>query len=301
MYIFPVLRNKGFKIFHPSEILLGKITTQSGLIPNALNRQGKWELFYGGDFNFYKFIQGKAKDIKWIDHPIYHKNDSKYPGYQKRNEMESKSDKSSPASSHLPKLEYQHSYKFSSDWFTGNIPYWKQYVFPRINEKNEKICKYLEIGSYEGRSIFFLVDNFPNLEATVIDPFERIVNIAGSKIPLWKRFQENLEISQAKDRISVLKKYSGQILPQLIVEGKKFDIIYIDGSHFARNVLEDAVLSWLLLERGGHLIFDDHGFSSKNPMMKPAMAIDPFLSCYKEEINLVHKGYQVIIEKKNTA
>ena len=38
---------------------------------------------------------------------------------------------------------------------------------------------------------------------------------------------------------------------------QKYDIIYIDGSHEARDVLEDAVLAYRLLKIGGLLIFDD--------------------------------------------
>ena len=43
-------------------------------------------------------------------------------------------------------------YEFSRDWFTGNIPTWRQVV-----DKN-KPRKILEIGSFEGRSTVWMVE-----------------------------------------------------------------------------------------------------------------------------------------------
>ena len=49
-----------------------------------------------------------------------------------------------------------------------------------------------------------------------------------------------------------------------------FDLIYIDGSHTAADVLIDAVLAFQLLRVGGVMIFDDYLWS-----MEPALSVDP--------------------------
>ena len=40
--------------------------------------------------------------------------------------------------------------------------------------------------------------------------------------------------------------------------GEPFDLVYIDASHEAADVLADAVLAWPLLKPGGFLGFDDY-------------------------------------------
>ena len=44
----------------------------------------------------------------------------------------------------------------------------------------------------------------------------------------------------------------------IISDINNFDLIYIDASHYAPDVLSDAVLAFKLLKPGGILIFDDY-------------------------------------------
>lgn len=50
---------------------------------------------------------------------------------------------------------------------------------------------------------------------------------------------------------------SDEGLIQLSQEKLRFDLIYVDASHVAIDVLQDAVVCWRLLEVEGILIFDD--------------------------------------------
>jgi hypothetical protein len=47
------------------------------------------------------------------------------------------------------------------------------------------------------------------------------------------------------------------LLPQLLEEKQEFDVIYVDGSHFADDVLTDGITAWRLLKKDGVLIFED--------------------------------------------
>lgn len=59
------------------------------------------------------------------------------------------------------------------------------------------------------------------------------------------------------------------------------------------------MLAWELLKVGGTVIFDDYDFVfPEKPTQNTKNGIDSFLSCYSEKIKIIHKGHQVIIEKK---
>jgi len=116
---------------------------------------------------------------------------------------------------------------------------------------------------------------------------------------LYRRFLDNMD--PYLDKIIILNGFSSDILKRSDIINTKFDFIYIDGSHYACNVLEDAILSFSLLKSDGILIFDDYEW--KNPVENtgeidsPKLGTDAFLMCYKNKYVLLHKAYQVIIKK----
>ena len=93
------------------------------------------------------------------------------------------------------------------------------------------------------------------------------------------RFDENVKLAIGTDRrrgVSCGRSSSAprSRLPDMIATGEApFDLIYIDGSHTAADVLTDAVLAFQLLRVGGVMIFDDYLWS-----MEPALSVDP-LNC----------------------
>ena len=54
--------------------------------------------------------------------------------------------------------------------------------------------------------------------------------------------------------------------------------------HQPEFVLEDAVLSFRKLKRGGYLVFDDYGWGSADLTQR---GIDAFLAAYRDRIELV--------------
>jgi predicted O-methyltransferase YrrM len=51
--------------------------------------------------------------------------------------------------------------------------------------------------------------------------------------------------------------YSEFVLPRLLQEGRRYDFIYVDGSHLFENVMIDAFYGARLLKAGGLIAFDD--------------------------------------------
>ena len=112
-----------------------------------------------------------------------------------------------------------------------------------------------------------------------------------------KNFLHNIAQTQQMDQVIVRHAKSEDALPTLPKE--HFDIIYIDGSHYAAHVLADAVLSFPLLKNGGILIFDDYKLQTKkDPHNNPQTGIDAFLHVYKHHFDTLFIDWQVAIRKK---
>lgn len=59
------------------------------------------------------------------------------------------------------------------------------------------------------------------------------------------------------DYVEVREELSSLALPQLLREGRAFDLIYIDGSHFFDDVFVDVYYAARLLKYGGVMMLDD--------------------------------------------
>jgi len=179
-------------------------------------------------------------------------------------------------------------YQLTEDWFSLRIPNWEKLL---ETYKGKPFVRYLEVGVFEGRSALWMLENIlthPTAHATAVDIF------LGD---LEKRFRDNLQRSGRSQQVTVLKGDSKEVLRGLPMSS--YDIIYIDGSHLARNVLADAVLSWPLLKPGGLLIFDDFLWKlNEYPFeLRPRAAIEFFISLYQSHLEVIHTSWQMIVRK----
>lgn len=168
----------------------------------------------------------------------------------------------------------------------------------------------LEVGSFEGRSATWLLENLlthPNSHLTCVDTFEmdsefreiceRMKLSVAYDLDIEGHFDANMLASGASNRVTKLKGSSTDMLRRLPLDS--FDLIYIDGSHTARNVLTDAVLCWDLLKLNGILIFDDYRWNpfTEDVLKGPQKAIDAFMECFDGEYVLLLMDYQVMLRK----
>ena len=100
-----------------------------------------------------------------------------------------------------------------------------------------------------------------------------------------------------EDRIETLKGESRDMLLKLIRENRKYDFIYVDGSHLAMDCYLDCELSWELLIKGGVMAIDDYMYkeNSEDILQKPFKGVNHFLD--KHKYKLIFKNYRVFIEK----
>jgi predicted O-methyltransferase YrrM len=190
--------------------------------------------------------------------------------------------------------------EFTSDWFSHNIPNFEQ--CKRILPNSTNI---LEIGSYEGRSTLWLLQNFENAKVTCIDTWkgsdevlhEYIKNDISTEDILFKRFCKNT--SEYMNRVQIVRNTSCKALKQIALEDARFQLIYVDGDHHRLNCLEDLVLSIRLLEVGGVILVDDYLWGSTKEEDPNCVrgAVHIFERIYAEYIELRILNYQAAYVK----
>ena len=195
-----------------------------------------------------------------------------------------------PNSSNV-RTTYQQDYSFTVDWFSWDRAVWEQALASYRGQAN---LRYLEVGLYEGRSLLWMLENIlthPTARVTGIDPF-----VGTGTEEVQKRYFANLDKSGFAEKVTTIVGYSQVELRKLPLHS--FDIIYIDGSHFADAVLEDAVLSARLLRPGGLLIFDDYLWELDEPESdRPFLALNMFHGLYGDQFDVVHSGWQLILKR----
>ena len=199
-------------------------------------------------------------------------------------------------------------YYFSNDWFNQSAKtVWDQIV-PKLNPTNV-----LEIGSYEGASAVYMIKYLSSMNGgrvVCIDTWEggvehALVNMSNVE----KTFDANVihAICEGDNKVSVEKIKSSSLvaLSKMIADGRLsfFDMVYIDGSHQAPDVLVDSVLSFQLLKKGGLMVFDDYLWSENLPqgqdlVRSPKIAIDSFINIYCRQLKVLPAPlYQIYIQK----
>jgi predicted O-methyltransferase YrrM len=171
------------------------------------------------------------------------------------------------------------------------------------NEKNFMMCMghlgftrghFLEIGSFEGRSTCWFLQNGLADDGTMtcIDTFTPYWYKEGD---LLERFQVNVREAKKKYQVvSTLAMNSPQGLAQLIQQKQEYDFIYIDGDHSPAGVLTDAVMAWGLLRKGGVMLFDDYEYDRE----PTKIGIDAFLAGFEGQYEIVLQNYQIAVMKR---
>jgi predicted O-methyltransferase YrrM len=202
--------------------------------------------------------------------------------------------------------------QFSSDWFTNalvNFDYIKNYL-----RKENPINDILEVGSHEGRSSCWMLENMLSDTGTMtcIDPFadRPVTAFAKDSIPedrtIEQRFRSNTaEFKKPGQTLEVHVNLSFPALAQLIVDKRQYDFIYIDGSHNSDEVLADAVMCFGLLRPGGVMLFDDYLWEGSHATLgylsylgRCKQSIDAFVNMFYHRLQLGLVNYQLAIVKK---
>lgn len=168
--------------------------------------------------------------------------------------------------------------EFTENYFNVNIPIWER-VFSRVQWGATEPKVAVEIGSYEGSSAFWIVENLlqaPGSRLYCIDVWE-----GPGAAERFERFKANIAELPEPGKVEILKSWSRDALVRLAHEGVRADLVYIDGSHAAPEVLSDMVLGFALLNKWGVMICDDYlwadpRYGGRDIVGRPKIAIDAF-------------------------
>ena len=159
----------------------------------------------------------------------------------------------------------------------------------------------IEIGSFEGRSATYLIEKcvlYGHVELFCIDSWQGgVEHDPNVMTQVEARFDSNIAMAVAKTggtaQVRKLKSLSNVAVAGLIATEPlgSFDLVYIDGSHQAPDVLSDAVLSFPLLKVGGLMIFDDYLWTmeapgKQDPLNMPKPAIDAFINLFQRKLKV---------------
>jgi hypothetical protein len=195
-------------------------------------------------------------------------------------------------------INWYNESNFTTDWTSWNFPIWLEL----LKRYRNSAARILEIGSWEGRSALFFLNYLPKARLCCVDTFEGGEDhhsdpLLASKVPgIEQRFDAN--IGAFAQRVEKIKLPSCVALPTLGVEGRRFDVAYIDGSHRSADVYSDGALTWPMIARGGIIIFDDYRWDyMAGTSNNPKLGIDAFLKAFKGQYRIIHDAYQIAIEK----
>lgn len=186
---------------------------------------------------------------------------------------------------------------FTQDGFTLSMRAWE----PLFLELEGTTARMLEIGSYEGMSACYALWRLPDAHITCVDTFEGspedlVVDV--DLATLGEVFEKNIALVDAS-RVRTLVGDSRRVLLELVEAGERFDLVYVDGSHVALDVLVDSAYAWQLLRTGGFLVWDDYEWAAlgMDPLLRPGVAIDRFLDLVDGKYELQRRYMQVVIRK----
>ena len=186
----------------------------------------------------------------------------------------------------------------SFDYFSKNTYDWIKI----LNEFKDKDFKYLEIGSFEGNSTLFILNNFKKSHVSCVDSWVQLNENDGSRegyehLPISKiekNFDKNLY--QYQSRYEKFKMRSNIFFKK---NSNKFDVIFVDGSHYAKEVFNDFRESWSILKKNGILILDDYFWARYQKLDEnPAFAINSYLKKITNEYKIIRLSkYQLFLRK----
>jgi hypothetical protein len=190
---------------------------------------------------------------------------------------------------------YNKQYVFTQDTFTDKISAWTKLL---DEFKGKPGVNYLEIGTFEGRSALWVLENIlthPTSTLTIIDAFEENT---------YERFVSNVDLSGEANKFKILVGLSTHRIRELPFDS--IDFAYVDGSGNGIVMLSDLVSTWNLVKVGGLIICSRY---SLTPRLRKALrlragdpgpheAIDAFLNLFGPYINVMTFQENYVIVRK---
>ena len=178
--------------------------------------------------------------------------------------------------------------EFTRDWFGRYTAHWSE-LFASRGWHPETPRTIIEIGSYEGRSALWMLENLlqhPDEPASLRrylprsgKPRQLLAALRGQRPRLAARQQGHCLCLDLASLPRALRRRAAT----------QADFIYVDGSHRAAEVLEDLVLAFHAIRVGGVIICDDYlkgAPAGDLTLGSPKVAVDAFTTIYRDRLDI---------------
>lgn len=157
----------------------------------------------------------------------------------------------------------------------------------------------LEIGSFEGRTACWFMDNYPESKIDCVDPFSSFHQKPGYPWPA-RNYSDTFDknVFEYGDRVNKIISTSSSFFNNMNKREPVYDLIYIDGAHYSRYVIEDALNSFTVLKLNGIILFDNYLTGIQRCQReRPQFAINMFIECYSDYTEIIHQCRMCAIRK----
>jgi len=182
---------------------------------------------------------------------------------------------------------------FSTYWFLNNFKIFGNFL-PKDFKKN---FNYLEIGSFEGMSALFVLNFWENSKVTCVDTWEMSDDKSQVLNYDFKTIEEKFDLNLKEFSFEKIKSLSINALNGLKAKNLFFDYIYIDGSHNGIDILNDAKISFEILNTNGIIIFDDINNIYNSINMQPHEAFEKFYYTNRKRIKILYLRNIAVVQK----
>jgi len=187
------------------------------------------------------------------------------------------------------------NYKYTKTWFVNSEIRRNLLNFVDVTNK----YNILEIGCFEGLSSVAFSDNIMDNNLSTldcVDPYYKSGSVEGITSlfvdeEVKNKFLHNISNSKNSHKIIFHNTTSDIFFEK---NTKMFNLIYIDGCHEQGYIERDMTNSFNYLEKNGIMWMDDYGGGNKGRIK---IYMDNWLDTYKGKYRLIHKGYQIAIQK----
>ena len=184
--------------------------------------------------------------------------------------------------------------KFSNRWFLNNFELFN-FFLPKNKNKN---FNYLEVGCFEGLSSFYILSEYKNVNAFLLDIWSTPKNSELSQIN-FELVESNFDKNLFEFNFVKMKGDSVSSMKKLFNQKKSFDFIYIDGSHNGEDILSDAIEAFKILKDDGLIFFDDFLQHDENRNIQSYQGIEKFLDLYSSFLIIEYFQNSLVVRKKN--
>lgn len=185
-------------------------------------------------------------------------------------------------------------FKYTNSWFDRNINISMNIL---KNLSGDRDIKILEVGTHEGKSAIWMLENLcihPDSRLTSIDSYT--LDDPSVNLNTYENFLYNIDLCTEKKKFNQILGNSKDIMPKLVEENKKYDIIYIDSTTDIELVFTDITNADKLIGNSGIILMDDVGFD-ESANTSVIGAIKRFLTKYPDVYRIILKEWQWMLQK----